>query len=240
MSKIREVKGERSIMDIEKLLENPKNANEHPQSQIDDIVKSMKLLWFRGEIVIDENNTILCGHGRVLAGKQIGLKKVPVVKYSDLTEAEKISYMNLDNRLPSYSTLNIEKLQENFTDIEALGGTISDLEKDLFDFAIPDIEIGEMSVKMDENTGQVTKYDPKVFSEQAETVEDTDDIEAELQKIENPNTDKWVVRGIQVPVKQEIYDETFKEFRKLLDSGVDVGVLFYNFLKNENAKNDES
>lgn len=44
MAKIREVEGKRSIMDIDLLLENPKNANEHPQTQIDDIIESIKLL----------------------------------------------------------------------------------------------------------------------------------------------------------------------------------------------------
>lgn len=229
MAKIRKVEGKRSIMDIDLLLENPKNANEHPQSQIDDIIKSIKQLGFRGEIVIDENNTILAGHGRTIASKQMGLKKLPVVKYTDLTEAEKISYMNLDNRLQAGSTLNIEKLQQNFIDIELLGGNISDLEKDLFDFAIPDIQIGEINIDPGNKGGSTemdNDIDPNINGASKHTAikeEDTEEIEGNFTEKQELDIKKDQVRAIQIPVKDEIYDETFEIYRELLDKGVDIG-----------------
>lgn len=68
----------------------------------------------------------------------------------------------------------------------------------------------------------MAKFDKEAYGKQQENVDDTEDIEAELMQVQTLDTQKNVVRGIQIPVKQEIYDETFAEFRKLLDSGADV------------------
>lgn len=161
----------------------------------------------------------------------MGLKRLPVVKYTDLTEAEKISLMNLDNRLQAGSTLNIEKLQQNFIDIELLGGNISDLEKDLFDFAIPDIEIGEVNIdtgNVGGSMGDDLDIDPNTRGpniKAQETTEDTEEIEGNFTEKQELDIKKDQVRSIQILVKDDIYDETFELFRELLDQGEDIGAL---------------
>lgn len=234
MAKIRKVDGKRFLLDIDKFIENPDNPNEHPQGQIDDLKNEIQRLGFRGEIVIDEENTIICGHGRVQACKELGIKKLPVVQYDDLTEAEKISYMQMDNRIGQYSNQNIEKLQENFIKIEELGGIISEVEKDLFNFAIPDIDIktpefdSDITIEQDPNVvasnTPVTDFEEKKGEELNETYSKTGDSD-ELGE------GKEVIKGIQIPVRGEIYEETFEIYRDLLKKGVDIGDIFLKALK---------
>lgn len=233
--KTRQVKAELLKLKVWDLVPYEGNAKEHPQSQIDYIIGSIRNSGFRSPIEVDENNVILAGHGRREACMQIGIKEVPVIRYKDLTESEKTSYRIDTNRTADFGQLSVEKLQLEFEKIE-----LQDYQMDMYDFAIPDIEVWEMPVPSSmgqPETGQIEKYDKELYSAQQDDVEDIDDIEAELTKVQTLDTDKNVVRGIQIPVSQEIYDETFKEFRKLLDSGANVWELFFNLCKDENAKN---
>lgn len=109
---------------------------DHPQSQIDSIKASIQKTGFRNPIEVDENNEILSGHGRLLACKQLGMKEVLVLKYSDLDEEEKIAYRLNTNRTADLGSYNVEKLQFELEKIN-----LDQFEKEMYDFAIPDIEI---------------------------------------------------------------------------------------------------
>lgn len=96
---------------IDKLLPYERNNKIHDEEQIKKIAKSIKELWFRAPILIDENNIILAGHGRLLAAKKLKLKEVPVIQYTDLTEDQKKKYRLLDNRLADLSEYDLENLK---------------------------------------------------------------------------------------------------------------------------------
>ena len=60
---------------ISDLLEYKNNAKEHPQWQIEQIVESIEKFGFNDPIAIDENNTIIEGHGRLYALQEMGAKR---------------------------------------------------------------------------------------------------------------------------------------------------------------------
>lgn len=62
------------------------NAKKHPQEQIDRIVESIKQFGFRQNLVVDADNNVIIGHGRLLAALQMGLEYVPCYRVDDLTE----------------------------------------------------------------------------------------------------------------------------------------------------------
>lgn len=116
------------IMDIEKLIDNPNNVKIHTQEQIELIKKSIDKLGFNSIIVIDEENMILAGHGRVLALKEIGEKTVPCLKISNLSEEEKLQIMMMDNTSvlitgidEEMAKLVIERLELAEADLELTG-----------------------------------------------------------------------------------------------------------------------
>lgn len=96
---------------IDTLIPYERNNKIHDAEQIKKIAKSIKELWFRAPILIDENNIILAGHWRLAAAKKLKLKEVPVIQYTDLTEDQKKKYRLLDNRLSDLSEYDLENLK---------------------------------------------------------------------------------------------------------------------------------
>jgi ParB-like nuclease domain len=83
----------------DKLRPYPNNARTHSQKQIRQIAKSIERFGFCNPVLVDDNNQIVAGHGRVAAAKLLGLDSVPVVRLSHLSEAEKRAYILADNKL---------------------------------------------------------------------------------------------------------------------------------------------
>lgn len=85
-------------MDIELLQPYSKNAKKHPKKQVEQVAASIKEFGFNQPIVVDKNNTVIVGHGRLEAAKLLGLKDVPVITV-DLTEEQAKAYRLADNKL---------------------------------------------------------------------------------------------------------------------------------------------
>jgi ParB-like chromosome segregation protein Spo0J len=75
------------------------NARTHSEKQIRQIAKSIERFKFLNPVLIDDEGTIIAGHGRVLALKSLGHTKVPCFPVSHLTAAEKRAYILADNKL---------------------------------------------------------------------------------------------------------------------------------------------
>jgi ParB-like chromosome segregation protein Spo0J len=75
------------------------NARTHSKRQIRQIANSIERFGFCNPILVDDNSTILAGHGRVAAAQLLGLEHVPTVRLSHLSEADKRAYVIADNRL---------------------------------------------------------------------------------------------------------------------------------------------
>jgi len=76
-----------------------KNAKKHPKEQVEKIANSIKRFGWAQPIVVDKNNDIIIGHGRLQAAKQLGLKTVPVIQMENLTEDEVKALRLADNKL---------------------------------------------------------------------------------------------------------------------------------------------
>lgn len=147
------------IMDIEKLIDNPNNVKIHTQEQIELIKKSIDKLGFNSIVVIDEENMILAGHGRVLALKETGEKTVPCLKISNLSEEEKLQIMMMDNTSvlmtgidEEMAKLVIEKLELAEGDLELTGLS---LEK-ISELKIEDLDIPEV-LAIDKQQNEISR-----------------------------------------------------------------------------------
>ena len=147
------------IMEIEKLIDNPNNVKIHTQEQIELIKKSIDKLGFNSIVVIDEENMILAGHGRVLALKETGEKTVPCLKISNLSEEEKLQIMMMDNTSvlmtgidEEIAKLVIEKLELAEADLELTGLS---LEK-ISELKIEDLDIPEV-LAIDKQQNEISR-----------------------------------------------------------------------------------
>lgn len=147
------------LVEIERLIDNPNNVKIHTQEQIELIKKSIDKLGFNSIVVIDEDNMILAGHGRVLALKETGEKTVPCLKISNLSEEEKLQIMMLDNTSvlmtgidEEMAKLVIEKLELAEADLELTGLS---LEK-ISELKIEDLDIPEV-LAIDKQQNEISR-----------------------------------------------------------------------------------
>lgn len=75
------------------------NAREHPKSQLKKIRASILEHGFTNPILLDENNMVLAGHGRLMIAKQLGMVSIPTITIANMTEAEKKAYILADNAI---------------------------------------------------------------------------------------------------------------------------------------------
>lgn len=84
---------------VDELIPYHNNPKLHPEEQVDKIASSIKEYGFTQPIVIDGDNGIIIGHGRVQAAEKLGLEKVPAIRREDLTEQEVKALRLADNRV---------------------------------------------------------------------------------------------------------------------------------------------
>lgn len=139
---------------VAELIPYARNSRTHSNEQITKIAASIKEFGFLNPVIIDGENGIIAGHGRVMAAKKIGLEAVPVIEASHLTDAQRRAYVIADNKLGDLSSFDDDILK---LEIEALGELNFDLSKlgfedfelsNMFDDGIRDDE-GDLTEEVD-------------------------------------------------------------------------------------------
>lgn len=106
---------------VESLIPYARNSRTHSDEQVDKIAASIKEFGFLNPVIIDGENGIIAGHGRIMAAKKLGLTDVPVVEASHLTYAQRRAYIIADNRLALDAGWDDEMLRIEFEELEGLG-----------------------------------------------------------------------------------------------------------------------
>ena len=78
---------------------HPQNPNTHSAKQVELIARSIRDFGWTNPIIIDEDDKVLAGHGRLLAAASIGIDMVPTICVAHLSPAQRRAYVILDNRL---------------------------------------------------------------------------------------------------------------------------------------------
>ena len=112
---------------IKELKPYKKNAKKHNKEQVEQIANSIKEFGFTQPVIIDKNNEVVAGHGRILGAKKAGLKQVPTVMLESLTEEQIKAYRLVDNKL------NESEWDFGLLD-EELGVLSEDIDMELFEF----------------------------------------------------------------------------------------------------------
>lgn len=86
---------------LSELKPNVRNPRTHTDKQISQIALSIATFGFLVPILVDDDNVVLAGNARLEAAKSLGLKIVPVIRISHLTQAEKRAYIIADNKMAS-------------------------------------------------------------------------------------------------------------------------------------------
>ena len=123
------------LWNLERLIPYDKNAREHSTEQVAQIAASITEFGFLNPILVDSNDGIVAGHGRLSAAKELALDVVPVVVLDHLTENQKKAYVLVDNKLAENATWNEDLLAEEIIklnlqdfDLNILGWSDEELE----------------------------------------------------------------------------------------------------------------
>ena len=132
------------------------NTKKHDETQIKNVAESIKKYGWVQPIVIDDDGTIVIGHCRALAAERLGIKEVPCVVVSDLTEHEINALRIVDNKT-NESPWDFDLLSAALPELD-----LSDFE---FDFGIEDekekaeiVEDEEPEVEFSEILGEENNY----------------------------------------------------------------------------------
>lgn len=112
------------------------NARSHSKRQIRQLADSIRHFGFTNPVLITDDDSILAGHGRVMAAKQLGMTHVPTVRLSHLTKTECRAYVLADNKL----ALNAGWDQELLA-VELQGLIDLDFDLELTGFSLSEIDL---------------------------------------------------------------------------------------------------
>jgi ParB-like chromosome segregation protein Spo0J len=78
---------------------DPRNPRVHSVKQVRQIAQSIESFGFNVPLLIDDQQQVIAGHGRLLAACKMGWDTVPAIKLSHLTESQRMAFLIADNRL---------------------------------------------------------------------------------------------------------------------------------------------
>ena len=164
----------------EQLIPYALNSRTHSESQIAQLAASIREFGFTNPVLLDGENGILAGHGRVMAARLLKLENVPTIEISHLTPTQKKAYVIADNKLALNAGwdmdilgLEIEELKNCDFEIELLGFDESELAKSAIDYSVLDDE--DVDDKIQDMADGVRKaiqieFEPEHYSEAQELV----------------------------------------------------------------------
>lgn len=171
-----------------------KNARTHSAEQVEILKMSIERFGFINPIIVDADNRIIAGHGRLMAAKELLLKRVPVLRAEGLTDDEIRAYTIADNQIALRADWDENLLRAEINDL-----------KDDFDFV--------------DTIGFEHEFLESLFDDDGAEEEsgdrDEDDIDVPIAKPVTRNGDVWIIGDHRLMCGSCTIEEDVK---KLLDS----------------------
>ena len=143
---------------IDRLIPYARNARTIPPAAVDKVAASIKEFGWQQPIVVDSERVVVAGHVRLLAAKQLGLEKVPVLVAAELTAGQIKAFRLMDNR----------SHQETGWDLELLAPEIAELQALSADFKLTGFDADEIAKFFDSATAEAQP--PESFKAYDETI----------------------------------------------------------------------
>jgi ParB-like chromosome segregation protein Spo0J len=143
---------------VESLIPYVNNSRKHSDEQVAQIAASIKEFGWTNPILVDGDNGIIAGHGRLMAARKLNINEVPVIELAHLTEAQRKALIIADNKLALNSgwdyellKLEISNLKELNFDIDVIGFDPSEITEykpnyDLLDDEDIDKQLNDMAL----------------------------------------------------------------------------------------------
>jgi ParB-like chromosome segregation protein Spo0J len=117
---------------------DPRNPRVHTDKQVRQIAQSIESFGFNVPILIDDQQTVIAGHGRLQAARKLGWDTVPTIRLSHLTDAQRTAFLIADNRLTENSSWDEQMLGEQ---LKFLSELELDFDLEAIGFEVPEIDL---------------------------------------------------------------------------------------------------
>jgi DNA modification methylase len=131
---------------VDELKPDPANPRRHTKQQIRKIAESIRAFGFNVPVLIDREENVVAGHGRLLACGELGLREVPTLCLDHLTPAQARAFRIADNRLTEISEWDDRLLAEELKELSLLGLD--------FNIEVTGFEMGEIDLRIASLEGQ--------------------------------------------------------------------------------------
>ncbi len=157
-----------SIVSIDQIKPYKQNPKLHPDTQIGQIARSIEQFEFINPLVVDKNNEIIAGHGRFLAALKLGLKGVPVIQVSHLSEDEIRAYRLADNKIADNAEWDNELLKVQISHLLEIDAE--------FDVSITGFSVAEIDFRLTDIAPDQLDEPPPPLPEPQEVISRSGDI----------------------------------------------------------------
>jgi ParB-like chromosome segregation protein Spo0J len=106
------------LRDINTLIPYINNSRTHSDEQIAQIAASISEFGWTNPILVDGNNGLIAGHGRLLAARKLNIAKIPVIELAHLSETQKKALIIADNKLALNANWDNEILKLEIDSLE--------------------------------------------------------------------------------------------------------------------------
>jgi hypothetical protein len=143
------------IVPVETLIPYARNARKHSDEQVAQLAASIREFGFNNPVLVDRDNGIIAGHGRVLAARKLALTEVPCIRLDHLNENQRKAYILADNRLAELG---------GGWDEEMLKLEVKEIDwAELGEISIDDFKFGELDFEAKgQEEGEANPYTAKV------------------------------------------------------------------------------
>jgi len=147
-----------ALVDIDRIIPNPKNPNKHSEKQIERLAKIFRHQGFREPLTIsNQSGFLVCGHGRLDAAKALGVEQLPVMMQDFENEALEYAHMTADNEIARWAEFDEESFRDNWS--ESIDPELYGLDK--FDFLDKENINDGKEIDVDELTSNLNTTCPK-------------------------------------------------------------------------------
>ncbi len=106
---------------VEALIPYARNAKQHSEAQVAQIAASIREFGWGAPILIDGQNNVIAGHGRLLAARKLGITEVPVVPMEHLTDTQRRALILADNKIGENASWEDELLGIELSELKDAG-----------------------------------------------------------------------------------------------------------------------
>jgi DNA modification methylase len=142
------------MLAVDRLVPYAKNAKKHDDRQVAAIAGSIREFGFTNPVLIDGQDGIIAGHGRVLAARLAGLAEIPCIRLAHLTDAQRRAYILADNRLAETG---------GGWDADMLAAEVESIDwEELESFGLDDMDLGEILAEAERGSEGDADAEPQV------------------------------------------------------------------------------